>query len=380
MAEVFHIIGQVINKQGFALQNLKLAVVDSDRLFDDLLGVGFTDGNGEFQLSFTREEFNQDLFENDSVPSLRLIFSIVHEGEFKVVHQATFPGLGFETLSEDLGAICIETWDKVPTFFEGVDPTPGLDKRVERLNITDELIEHCLDEVAPMVESLTGWESLLDDVTVVITDDLSPYLQSFSGLFEGKPSWLFRKLSRMLERLSTWSSQIVAFYEPNVKSIVIHRSRASNCVNLDGLKVILGHELVHVGQFKHCPEMIAQYNSQLNWLTHFLDELGAQGEINFEEIRAAIEKSALQEYMSELEGYAAYIQHEFLEKHYNMATFFTHASMFDGILRGIMSNALPELTESQNLKHRQYLEGHNAYKALEVGNRPVKFKRGVLTK
>ncbi|MEL6181960.1 MAG: hypothetical protein AAFS10_23565, partial [Myxococcota bacterium] len=127
--EIFEVIGQVVNQRGYAIQNLMVAVVDRDTLFDDLIGMGYTDTNGEFQLSFTRSEFNQDAFENEDLPDLMVICSVWDEDQFKVVHQHTCDALAFADGCEDLGVITVETWVEGPQFIKGANPTPGYGKR-----------------------------------------------------------------------------------------------------------------------------------------------------------------------------------------------------------------------------------------------------------
>ena len=371
--EIFEVIGQVTSKRGFAIHNLRVAVVDQDMMFHDLIGVGFTDKNGEFQLSFTRSEFNQDAFENEEVPDLMLICSVWDDDRFKVVHQHTCGELAFKDGSEDLGTVVIDSWDEAPRFIEGADPSPGLTKRVARLDITEPLVSHCLAEVAPLVEELTGWPDLLADLKVDITDDISPYFRKLTEEVLGESTWV----SRQLDRLLAWSSSVMALYDPTSHTIAINRSRMARYTNLDGFKVILGHELVHVGQFKQHPELIKLYRAQLDWIRELLEE---SEELDVAAVQEAVGRSEFQARMSELEGYAYYIQRDYLERRYHMATWFEHASLFEGLFQGAIKFLVPGMQGGNDLKLTQYESGSQAYRSLRGGgeDKPVPFSIGIM--
>ena len=63
MHSFFNITGRAVNNNGDPISGIKVSIVDKDMFFDDLLGVGFTDSSGSFQMQFTDKEFNQNYFE-----------------------------------------------------------------------------------------------------------------------------------------------------------------------------------------------------------------------------------------------------------------------------------------------------------------------------
>lgn len=368
MPDIFRVQGSVTNAHGDHLENLLVAIVDEDTFSDDLLGIGLTDARGGFRLSFTREEFNQDPFERDEIPTLRVIFSVPHKGSHKVIHQKSFPELTFQTLEEDLGEIRIDAWeDKTPEFLEKLDPIPGYYKKVTRLNISDELVQHALEEVAPLVESLTGWPNLLRDIHVDITDDFSPYLAGYLQSSQDEtnnepPDPILTKL------LSHWINAL-ALYDPATRTIVVGRS-ALGKHNLDAMKVALGHELVHVGQHRYHPHAFEQQLEHLSWLQTFLDN---QEELTVDRLREILTTSHLNEQMTEIEGYAYYIQTDFLEKHYNMATFFGTRSLLHTTINFLLSKFAPDVNNLQQIKANQYTDGRQDFRDQEKQGLPAAF-------
>ncbi|MEO1268760.1 MAG: hypothetical protein AAFX99_11725 [Myxococcota bacterium] len=289
-----------------------------------------------------------------------------------MVHQHTCDALAFADGCEDLGVITVETWVEGPQFIKGANPTPGYGKRVARLNITEPLLQHCLEEVAPLVEELTGWPSLLEGLKIDLTDDISPYFNQLTQEVFGESTWT----TRQLDRLMAWNSNIMALYDPTHHVIAINRSRMARYTNLDGLKVILGHELVHVGQFRQHPELSDLYRSQLNWLRTLVEK---QDDLSPEAIQEAVSKSEFQARMSELEGYAYYIQRDYLERRYPMATYFNHTSLFEGMFKGALKFLVPGVQSGDNLKFTQYESGSQAYRTRSAGeDTPVPFAMGIM--
>ena len=151
-ADILRLHGRVVDAQGRALPGLRLAVVDADFLRDDLLAVGFTDDDGLFRLSFTRAEFNQDLFERESVPDLYIVYSKLRGDAYAAVHREDFAGRTFTDGCEDLGVVRIQSWLDAPVFLGNQSATPGFRKSGLRLNVDDTLIVHCLEEIAPLLD------------------------------------------------------------------------------------------------------------------------------------------------------------------------------------------------------------------------------------
>jgi hypothetical protein len=370
----FSLEGRLCSLGGTGLSNARIAVVSDDWFRDDLIGVGHTDKTGKFRLSFTRDEFNQEWGMEKDKPRLYIVVSTWSERDQKLLAFETieFFDLCFELGHEDLGDICLSQWaEGKPLFDPEMDHTPGWSKQVARLNIDEDLVNECLVEITPLVEQLTGWRNLLDGLHVEVTDrmgewalkDLVPLMGLESGSFAEKCSSL----------LFDQCFKFAGLYSPTHHTLVVNRPLMERN-NLDALKVIIGHELVHVGQFKNYPHLIEEHNARL---LEFEELLNSVEDSSLEDVVAKIKTLGMQGQMQELEGYAFYIQKDFLEVHYNMATFFPHSSLFESALKTLLGVLELEagLQQVQELKSSQYTDGADAYRqAAGIAWGPARFR------
>ncbi len=366
---IFRLQGTAVTPEGHAIRNLRLAIVDEDTMSDDLLGVGFTDPKGQFRISFTSREFNQDLFESEQLPDIYIVFSRANpeDGQFKAIFRQSFPTLKFEDDREDLGKIKIATWQDPPKFLADVDATPGYRKKVQRLDLDDDLARHCLEEITPFVECLTGWSGLLEDLNVDVTDDIGSYINRYIlEAFGAQEQDLF---SKALNKITMSFVNLIALYDPIRHSVAINRKEAA-AQNLDALKVILGHELVHVGQFKYHPHLREEQKQHMQKLRELVEQ---HASLSPQELAQAIQASSPQKQMSKLEGYAYYIQRDFLEKHYNMATYFQHTSVLDMVSKHLLPHLIPGLDSLAGIKSSQYVDGMESFRSQGTGRQPARF-------
>lgn len=88
----FKIYGKVIEKEtGRGISNLRVKAVDKDLLFDDLLGAVTTDENGNFEIKYYKEDFQELFF--DKKPDIYLKIEnpegeVIHTTEDKVRYEA----------------------------------------------------------------------------------------------------------------------------------------------------------------------------------------------------------------------------------------------------------------------------------------------------
>lgn len=347
-----------------------LAVVDEDDLNeDDLIGLGKTLPGGHFHVTFLSSEFNQDVLEMDLAPDIKIVASAMFGDERKAIFARRYPHLGWTWTSGgevDLGDIPIEGYDPdnlVP--LEGEDPTPGYLKSADRLEIDDDMVRYCMAEVAPIVEKLTGWSGLLEGLNVAVEDGTSRYTLAETLDAQGIAP------DSMEARISAWIADRVlapgmgcALYDPPTHTIVINR-RSMNQVGLDALKVMIGHELVHVGQFKYTPGL-------KEFVRAYLREIPAQPTPEqLEEMQA---KAA---YNTELEGYASYIETDYLRaRHYPLATLFYHASFADKVVHAVISMMTTDegSADASEAKASQYTDGLARYRERETRpGVPVRF-------
>jgi TPR repeat protein len=279
------------------------------------------------------------------------------------IHRWDFHDLGFVDGHEDLGDLRLGPL--VP--LEGQDARPGYDKVARRLVLDEETLAAAAAEVAPLVESLTGWSGLLEGVQLRISDSLG---LSFLGILEaasGVPIENQKHVIRVFN-LSFVLSGIIALYDPFGRVIHVQRSSMER-QNLDGLKVFLGHELIHAGQFREHPSLVEEQRPFL---------LAAAARLRGES--PGVSPPAFG-FMANIEGHAAHLEHDFLRKHYNCAEPLQHASTFEILTTvglGSYSAALLEPgestpTDSGGSKVNQYGAGLRAYRALARDGKPARF-------
>lgn len=370
MEKLFKLKGTFLDKSGNPAPEVFIAIADEDSLDEaDLIGIGNTDSNGSFSISFLGSEFRQDFMELEETPDIFIVASAMFGEERKAIFKKEFPNLDWSSGEVDLGNIQMENVDvEYPEALEGVDPLPGHSKRAKRIDIDNDLVKSCLLEVAPIIEKLTGWKNLLDDVKVEVADSLTPYMLRETLLAEGKdPDSFESKFSAFMADFMQGPGAGCALYDPHIHTIVINRSIMEQ-VGIEGLKVICGHELVHLGQYKYTPGL-KEYN-----LNH-LRTMNVNPENQNQE-----ELLARSEYMNELESYAKYIEEDFLKKNYYRTALMTyHASIIEKIMQALMAMAVEGTQESRDAKASQYTSGLDKFRDMQKGDKPAKFELDVST-
>jgi hypothetical protein len=89
----FKIHGKVIEEEtGKGIPNLTVKAIDKDLLFDDLLGAVITDENGNFEIKYDKEDFQELFF--DKKPDIYLKIknpegAVIHSTEDKVIYESS---------------------------------------------------------------------------------------------------------------------------------------------------------------------------------------------------------------------------------------------------------------------------------------------------
>lgn len=98
---------------------------------------------------------------------MELIVSELVDGELKVPASAVLPSPTVEHPTIDVGTVTVAE-GRAP---DG-PPMPGYLKQARRMRLDQGLAERAAAEIAPMIEQLTGWPSLLTGVTIEVVDDI----------------------------------------------------------------------------------------------------------------------------------------------------------------------------------------------------------------
>jgi hypothetical protein len=385
-SRTFHVRGRVVTPTGAPATDVIVSVVDVDDILDDVLGVGRPRSDGRFELAFRTEAIRQDAFEREQIPSEMVVdvYRAREEGTPPLLHHTSrFDGLTFADGTEDLGDIVVP--DDPGT---GTGTTPIDLGDVKRLSLDEGVLAAALAEVAPLVERLTGWSNLRDAVEVRITDSPSEVqreLETSLGIAceTGPSSWLFPLVERVL---TVFTGEFGGLYDPVRRILWVHR-RPMERLGLDALKVTLGHELVHAGQFRAHPEILESY---VKTVVAFR-KMGTQ-EPTLEDRRAVVAAFA---FMANIEGHAQHLEDDELRRVFPLTAVIPHVPVLVAVV-GLVLSAWersfggfppPEnlalrrardagealFATAWDLKGAQYTWGLEFYRSRRAGDRPAPF-------
>jgi hypothetical protein len=383
---LFTLRGRIAFRDGTSAAGVRVAVVDEDPDLDDLLGVGTTAADGTFRLSFTTDAFNQEKGEKEDRPDIYLVISLMQQDAFKqhetlvTVLRRDFGKLAFANaaMEEDLGTTTLPLDQGENPVALASRVAPGRAKIVKRTRLDDTIVQAAAREVAPLVERLTGWSGLLDGLRIDIVDDPARDLRAQLAQFSGRSDLDERELA-IFALATLGCSSTIATWDTAANVMRLYRP-ALETQNLDYLKVAIGHELVHVGQTRHHPELDALKARHARAVAEAL--LACR----LTPIETAREVHAL---MANIEGYAAYIERRYLRVAY------THSEEIPRIvdeadehfraltlartltrLRVPPMQSPPEAERAERdaySKASQYDSGMAAYVARTDGEHPVPF-------
>ncbi|NLG99778.1 MAG: hypothetical protein GX491_20675 [Chloroflexi bacterium] len=119
-----------------------------------------------------------------------------------------------------------------------------------KIDVTPELVGRLINQVAPLVEFTTRWSLDLQTLKYRVLPKNRGYeeivLARFAGV--GLPVEIDKPRSPgelLIEYML--ENNILGAYEPSTQEILVVRENVDES-NLDGLRLILAHELVHRGQ------------------------------------------------------------------------------------------------------------------------------------
>lgn len=193
-----------------------------------------------------------------------------------------------------------------------------------RLQLTDRLVRDEILRVAPLVTRLTGWNLGLDGLGSRVLPKDRGYEEIVlgrleqSGIRDGE-ELISGLLRRMVEYLV--EQNVLAAYMPVAEEILVIRENVDDS-NLDGLRLVLVHELVHRGQHMAHRDLFARTDALLRQAFALL----RSGEPALPQIRQIMQEA--QPIMTLLESHAAYIQRHMqarfpeahIESHFSLAT------------------------------------------------------------
>jgi len=189
-----------------------------------------------------------------------------------------------------------------------------------RLDVSVELAHSLVREVAPLVEGVTNWT--LDAGALVIRvlprdrgyEEIVLRRLEAAGVLadDGAPRGI---VERMVEHVL--EHNVAGAYEPSRGELMLVRENVDDS-NLDGLRLVVAHELVHRGQHLNHPELFARLDSATREAFDLMES-------NRGGFRAVLDKvKEVQSIMTLLESHAVYVQETLRKTHFPQASIETH--------------------------------------------------------
>jgi len=196
---------------------------------------------------------------------------------------------------------------------------------VEKIDVNLQMIRAIVRDVSPLVEKLTQWNLDIEHLGLKVLPKHRGYEEVLLGRLRGLGIPVQEDDPRpILERLIEYvlESTILAAYQPNTQEILVIRENVDES-NMDGLKLVIGHELVHRGQHVQHPELFLR-----------LDEILKQVLVSFTsgnaDLKNLIQKmEKIRPIMTLIESHARFVQEQLkqiyfpnakIESHFNLAT------------------------------------------------------------
>ena len=225
-----------------------------------------------------------------------------------------------------------------------------------KLTIDNALLSSLIDDLAPLVSSETGWNLQLTSLNSRVLPKSLGYEEILLGRLHhmGIQDWedlMPDFLERMIEYLI--EENTLAAYLSGTGEILVIRENVDDS-NLDGLRLILAHELVHRGQ-----HMV--HGSILTQVDNLLRQAFAEMKSNTANMtKMQLIFNQMQPIMTLLESHATYIQGFLKQSYFPTARIETHFNIAALLMRLVgmpkiaqYTNGLPQIASaarSGNLK------------------------------
>jgi len=190
-----------------------------------------------------------------------------------------------------------------------------------KLIIENTLLQQLIQQVGPKVSAETGWDLKLESMGYRVVPKDQGYEEIVQGRFQalGAPVSAQRNLlERMMEYLI--ENNVLGAYQPHSQELLVVRENVDDS-NLEGLSLVLGHELVHRGQHMNHPALFDRVDQTSRDVIQFL----GQGNLDFDYINQKFNE--IKSSMTLIESHATYITQLLKRKYYPNAVIETHFSL-----------------------------------------------------
>jgi len=198
-----------------------------------------------------------------------------------------------------------------------------------RIDVTVPLVRRLAEEVGPLVRKLTGWRLDLPGLEIRVLPQDRGYeevvLRRLKGaglsVDEDEPRGLFERIVEYVVERS-----VAAAYEPSTGGLMVIRENVDES-NLDGLRLVVAHELVHRGQHLQHPELFERVDSVVRRTFDYMSDGGSDLDVILGNA------TEIQSIMTVLESHAVYVQEVLRETRYPNAMIESHFSLAAVLLR-----------------------------------------------
>ena len=200
---------------------------------------------------------------------------------------------------------------------------------MERLDVTDTLIGEIVGEVAPRVEEATQWPLDTESLRWRVLPRDQGYEEILLGRLRGAGVPVRDDDPRgLLDRLVEYvvESNVLGAYQPCTTELLIVRENVDDS-NLNGLKVVVAHELVHRGQHLHHGHLFERADKTIGEIFQGLDS----GDLDFRGAWKMVD--TLKPIMTLIESHAYYVQELIRKAHYPDAVIESHLNLASVLLR-----------------------------------------------
>lgn len=197
---------------------------------------------------------------------------------------------------------------------------------MSRLDVSDDLIRELVGEVTPLVVHLTGWNLRCGDLGHRVLPRDRGYEEIVLGRLSGAGIRVEADphqdpIARLMEHMI--ESNILAAYDHGRQEILVVRENVDDS-NLDGLRLVLCHELVHRGQHIHHAPLFSRVDQVIRDAFVAGSDGDAAVRDALEEIDAIMTLFESHAHFVELEIKRLYLPHGVVESHFDMLSLIFH--------------------------------------------------------
>ncbi len=351
----FSVSGRLVDHHLIPFPGLLVAIIDRDFIWDDLIAYGQTNQNGEFRTHYLESDFRLQFAEFESQPDLTIIISCFDASQkrFVPIQKIEISPAEFKD-QLNLGDIIL-----APPFtaLDGRHSLPGSWGKSIRLNFNDMgLVDYCLNSVIKIIEDSLHYKIDRNSFSIKAlsqSEIAQSYFQSISSNLSGYtlPSFLIKLIGKLFYQ------RLLGLYDPFRAAIYINKQKLKY-QNIDTLKVIIGHELIHFIQFNKNPDLLQRMIEMYKKYFECLQQPLPPAEII--ELTYQYFLNEIQPFMTTIEGDAFYFEQNILRQIFTCSNY-THIS---GVFDGVLTMLLKSTSQAQDIQiydphliDRRYIEG-----------------------